>query len=987
MSRVEAAIEKGQCVIAVGTQTAREVEIVAEMRRRSNIHFVALGGAASGPMRAIDAEALGPATASQGGLLVLLEPDPREDIRGLEDLARLLAQAPNKPRLMVVARAFNPYGLPMALRLLKLDHEKLRAKDFLGTLPVGGPAEVEAPKAESKKSASAGPQFAFVGREAELAELRELLVEGGPLALVGSSGVGHRWLIEQAADGIKDQITRVADFDIRRGSAFDTLAARLAELSGDAELQGLLKAGQSVAPVELIERILAALQNDALKGRVMVITGLKYLQARDGSMQNQERLGLLISALLTHTYAPRLVFVTDRKPIFFREGQGAALRVMSLVGLKGRELYSIFEAYGAADVPRDKMGEVHNQTLGHPLCTRAYAIAYRDSEQRDQLIEDKRFLKLGQIENIDPLARHFKRKIEKLDDELRRALYVCGHFPVPVPGKALVDMGVTRDHRSKLCAKGLLEAMPTGEPRRYYVHPLVRDQIDLRDLTDFELQEQIGHWLAEAAKSLEGSEKLAMNQAANRLFVMARRPRGRVDVGYADADPVVESIRGLLRGRSARPDIALQRANEVIKRYPANTELRLLRAEAMSHDASQRDQLEPWLRETEQLCPTPELFHQEASWFLGQRKGGQAKAIVALERGCAVFPNDARLRSRLGALLADVGRHADAERVLREAMDLEPMAPETYARLGEVMVAQGPERYADAEVAIRHAMDQEPENPVHKARLARLIRQRALGASTEDAATLRASAIALLDEALKGISRLAWPFLEMAVLLIEADGDAERADWCIRRARKLGGGKDGDTQLLLARAQIRQGREADAEAALQRLLKGKEMLHQATAALAELFTHQGRIFAAAAKLGEAIKMTPEGAPEREMYTREMAKLELLITSGQAVEIEKAAEAARLGREAESADARHGGGGGGSTVRRVGGRRGEQVRRAEQAGQAGQAEQVAEVSEQGESAPDDGIQDEEAGESMPSFGQSEDEEGAAAPPAIEEESDY
>lgn len=970
MSRVEAAIEKGQCVIAVGGKTAREVETVAEIRRRSNVNFVALSGA-GGALRAIDAEALGPATAAQGGLLVLLEPEQGDDNKGLEELAQLIARAPNKPRLVVVARAFNPYGLPMAMRLLKLDHEKLRAKDFLAALPIGAPPEPEAKIEAKKANTNAGPQFAFVGREAELTELRALLTEGGPLALVGPGGVGRRWLLEQALDGLKGELTRAPDFDIRRGAAFDTLAARLAELSGDEALKGLFKAGQSVAPLELIERILAALQSEALKGRVLVITGLKYLQAQDGALQSQDRLGLLVRALLTQRYAPRIVFVTDRKPIFYREGEGAALQVMALVGLKGRELFSIFEAYGAAEVPRDKMGEVYNQTLGHPLATRAYAIAYRDSDQRDQLIDDKRFLKLGQIENTDPLARHLKKKIEKLDDELRRALTVCAHFPVPLPGKALVDMGVTRDHRTKLCAKGLLEAMPTGDPRRYYVHPLVRDQMDLRDLADFDLQEQIGFWLTEAAKSLDGSERLAMNQAANRLFVMARRPRGRVDLGYADADPVVESIRGLLRGRGPRPDIALQRANEVIKRYPTNTELRILRAEAMSHDASQRDQVDAWLRETEQLCPTPELFHQEASWFLSLRKGGQAKAIVALERGCATFPQDAKLRSRLATLLAEVDRFADAEKALREAMDLEPMAPETYARLGEVLMAQGAARFADAEVAIRHAMEQEPEHPLHKARLARLLRRQANGADGPDsAASLRGQAVALMDEALKGINRLAWPFLEMANLLIEAEGDAERADWCIRRARKLGGGKDADTQLLLVRAQIRLGREAEAEAALQRLLKGKEVLHQATAALAELFTHQGRIFAAAAKLGEAIKMSPDGAPERALYSREMAKLELLITSGQAVEIEKAAEAARLGQGQEGGEARPGGGGAGSTVRRVGGRRGEQVRRAEP--------QQVEL----EPAPE-----EEAIEEASSFAQSEEEEGFAAPPPVEEESDY
>lgn len=902
MNRVEAAIQQGRCVLALGAKSLKETEIVAEIRRRSSIPAVVLGGPAVEPAQALSAGALAAATSGPGGLVVLVEPDAVEDGKGLEQLAGLLKSGGNTPRLVVVARAFNPFMLPMGMRLMKLEQEKQRARDFLGALPV--PASAAAPTAEDaapaaaaadpkkKGGAGGGQVFTFVGREKELPELIEALPGGGPLLLLGAPGVGRRWLLEKALDDLRaagQAPTRLPDLHLQRGLGFDALAARIAEASGDEALRSLLRSREPVAPARILEALEAALSAPALSGQLMVVTGLDGLLGPDNGIYNQDRLGLALHLLLTGSYALRVVFIGSRAPAFYREGQARNLRTFKVEGLRGRELHGIFEAYGAGEAPRDKMGEVHNQTAGHALATRAYAIAWRDSEKRDRLFDEKKFLRLVTADNTEPLIRHLEGQLQKLDEPLARALLLVGHSPVPMTGKELVDLGVSREQRLRLCALGLLDALPVGEERRFFVHELVRDILGRRRLSEFEVMEHFAARLLEQARPLGGVERIALAQEANRLLVGARRPRDRVNLGYPDHDSIVDSVLGLLRGRQARPEMAAQRINEALKQVPGNPELRLLKAEAMLAQSPNAD-LSAWMEESAALVPTPELYHGWATLLLGQRNG-RAQAIEALRKGAAAFPQEARLRRRLGGLLAEAGRYEEADAVLREALDLEPMAPEAYSRRGEVLMALSRERWADAEEAMRYALQLEPERGVHKARLARLLRRRAM-VEEDKTEALRAEAKTLLEESLKENTRYAGPFLELALLLLDMNVDIQRADYCLRKANKLSGGKLGGLSLAIARVLARTGHEAEAEKRIQRALKGKGKLHEAHAALGELYFNQGRIFAADKEFEQAVNLSPEDAIERPLYRRSKAQTEALITSGQAIEIEREAEQRR-----------------------------------------------------------------------------------------------
>ena len=95
-------------------------------------HTVNLAGDAVNPAAAVSAEALAPVFTSPGGALVLIEPEAA-DAKGLNLLSELVQKAAHKPKLFVAAKAFNPFVLPLPLRLLKMEQIKEKAKDFVGS--------------------------------------------------------------------------------------------------------------------------------------------------------------------------------------------------------------------------------------------------------------------------------------------------------------------------------------------------------------------------------------------------------------------------------------------------------------------------------------------------------------------------------------------------------------------------------------------------------------------------------------------------------------------------------------------------------------------------------------------------------------------------------------------------------------------------------------------------------------------------------------
>ena len=899
MNRVEAAIEQGRCVLAIGGNQLAQSDILAELRRR-NVPVVVLGGDPVSPAVAPSAETLAPVLENEGGVLVLVEPNPGTDGRALGEIDRLVKGGRHKPRLAVVARAFNPFGLPMSMRLLKFEQIKKRAIDFLSLLPAGAPAV--APVAVAVRAAAPAadrilaPRPEFVGREDEQAALVEMLQsDGGPIVVHGPPGVGRSWLVHSAVEA--SGLEAAPELILSGDSNIDTLLGRfaiLARAAGDDRLHDALTGAERPLPTDLAALVAEVAAGEALAGKVWVIHGLhRLLHPNDASFWRDGRLEMVLTALLTSTPSVRLVFISDAVPVFYREGVGVNLRTLSVGGLKGRELHELFDAYQAPEFSRDRFGPIQERVHGHPLAARTFALAVRDSGDVEELIERARFLKAEDVGDISALKKELGKRVAALDDELRAVLVRVAHLLYPATPEVLQVLGLNRKTRLRLLAAGVLDQTPgEGHGRTYSVHPLVRVHLNERETSDFDTLALLADFYLGRARTLKTEEKMvesfAMAQEGNRLMIAARKGRGTLRLPYADHDAVRASVREMMgRRRNPRLDIARMRLNEARKADPTSPEMFILDGQLRVAEQAKKGAIREVFDEGAAVAPVPELFHADAN---RHRRKDRKKALGALERGVSVFPDDGRLHRRLGGLYLSLGRADDAIRVLKKAQELEPMMPDSYSLLGELWAARGPEHWDDAAASLDEALRLAPEDPHHKARKADLLRRRArftpdLAPEARDAQL--ADAETLLREALVADAG-SWKIQTLlAGVILDRAGDLEQAEWLLKKALK----SLESVEALTERARVLVRRQAFPEARqlLERAAKKQDAYHPAFAVLGEVELGQGQVFLAFEAYKKAVEAAGEGAAEAPVYTRRMQELGAMIESGVAAELLKQAQ--------------------------------------------------------------------------------------------------
>ena len=598
--------------------------------------------------------------------------------------------------------------------------------------PGAGPSVRPKKAPVAKRERRRAPRPVFVGREEELATLTGMLSEdGGPIVVHGPSGVGRRWLVERALSST--ELNRIPDITFARGTGFDTLAGRLAmaaKVAGDDRLHAALNGKDTVMPSAFADLVVEVLAGDALAGKVLVIHRLHDLQdRRDGSFYRNGRLETMLRAVFQSTPKLRIIAISELPLCFYREGQSVALRQLALAGLKGKELHELFGAHNIAEFPRDRFGPIFDRTHGHPVASRCFAMAItRESDNVDKVLERQRFLKAEDIGDTKPVERHLKRRMEKIDADLRAALAAIALARQPITTDTLTELGINRNTRIDLLAHGWLEQTPHDDGRRFYVHPLVAAHLTLREIEDFGRMETIGHSLQDAARSLKSSGDMlasfAAAQEGNRLLVRSRRGRSVLRLPYSDTDAQIDEVRGMMRRRSPRLDIARMRINELKKQSRGNTELLLTDAELMIAEQANPDAIQAAFNFTAETCPTPEVYHSLATWH--QARNARGRATQVLEKGIEVFADDARLHRRLAGFLLGMKRPLDAVDVLKKASDIEPMMPDTYGMLGEIYIDLGTNRWEDAEACIAEARRLAPLNPNHMARAAGLLHHRSM---------------------------------------------------------------------------------------------------------------------------------------------------------------------------------------------------------------------------------------------------------------------
>ena len=102
MKRVVSAVESGKCVLAIAGSLSKDPDVLLALKDRIALPAMALSGPVSRPLLQVCAESVARAVAQPGGVLVLVEPQS-VDNQGLKLLAKQIANASNKPEVLVVA--------------------------------------------------------------------------------------------------------------------------------------------------------------------------------------------------------------------------------------------------------------------------------------------------------------------------------------------------------------------------------------------------------------------------------------------------------------------------------------------------------------------------------------------------------------------------------------------------------------------------------------------------------------------------------------------------------------------------------------------------------------------------------------------------------------------------------------------------------------------------------------------------------------------
>ena len=879
MNEVTQAIADGRCALAVSGSLLRDPDVMLALTNRAALVPMALAGPAVSPVVPIGEAGVARAMAQKNGLVVVVEPESA-DSKGLESLGKLLQRAAHKPKIVVVARNYNPFAFGAALRGLSVAHEKGRGKKFIQTLPQ--PPALEAlpevaalPKAKKAQTEIPAPRFLFAGREEELEILAGHLGDGGPLVVSGPQGVGKTWLVEHALAA--SELTRLPDFVLGYGCEFDSLIARIAVIcreAGASQLADALKDPKRT-PVSLVSAATEALGAADLSDKAMVIRHLQHATGREGDFFRKSRVEMLLEALLTHSYSLRLVFVSTRQPRFYREGQAAPLRRMEVGGLKGRFLNEIFTAYKAPEFPRDKFGPMCDRIHGHPLTARAFAVAVRENPDGVKILDEPKFLSQREPGDLERLTKHLGKRVGKLPRKLRAALGAVAHLRTPVDGTALAALSIPRKMRLELLAAGALDMVGTENDRKYQVHPLIRKHLSYREVSDFDTYQTLQEWFAKlAAKTEDAVQKLAYTQEANRCAMACRKFKLVQRTEFPDQDPWLESVVGLLRGKQPKLEMAERRLREATSRDPANADAYILAVELQHKQEVKAEAMAQLFEAAIEKAPVPELFQQAANFWARTRRS-RVTAIPLLEKGVELLPNEPRIRTRLASLLFPQGRRPEATEHLTQAMALAPMLPDAYGLMGQAKRDEG--LVEESEALLREAVRLAPEDVVQLTRLVDLLLARAR-VDLDNQKTLREEAREMLEIAMKDQRKSSAQVL-LATLLREEGDDLERAAWLLGKAKPhLDRRSDLYKRLQIEKAlQLMAHGDLDqAEANIRERCQRDPTDHRAFVALGHILEARELFVPAHAEYLRAKERAAQNSLESQAYEGHMKRMQAII---------------------------------------------------------------------------------------------------------------
>lgn len=925
MNRIETAIRQNNCVLVAGSEfLARETN---ELIQKLSTPSAALVTTEDFPL--VNTESF--SGLSNGGLVVIVEPNLSSDLEGLEELSVILKSIDHKLRVLVVSKFFNRSAFPIELRMQNLQHLKLRgdhmakqlAKTFSESAPAApsalnqlsaalfGDSKEPAQQTSTRRPKVDAPRPEFVGREAQLESLKSMISEkGSALVVHGPSGIGKRWLVQHLLNDL--ELTPIPTLNLSQDFGADALMGRIAvaaKNAGDDKLFRTLKPNKGKkgpqsrmrpSPRKLVELVIESLKLDALANHVFVISGLEYTLERDtGYFFHEGMLELLIDAMLRTELSAKIIFLSTQVPLVYTEN---GLREVSLSGLEHSFIPQLFEAWHVGDQVNTSGEMLYQQTHGHPLALRHIAIATRENKDLSALDADNDEQLLDTVDDIKGLRKILRSCEQELDDSSRKALYQLALLDFPADQNLLKAFDINSRLRSSLLAAGVLEQTPgQGSTRCYYVHPLMRRTLPYRKLYDFELMKSVAKTLQSLAKGLQSSDSLkslAYIQSANVLLQNSRSHKDCWNLDVMFIDPIISNINEIL----SRP---LPKDNKEKSNSLQERNIRLARTlldsaysdcpnhpDALFHNLrilqlqkSDNDSFRNLFKRIRESGATPDSYHKEASFFRNKRI--ISEVVSVLETAVKQFPNSGTLHRRLADSHFKNGNGTAAEAALTLAVNLQPKMPENFSLMGYILFHQGQESWEAAQNAFDMARSLGPVSSVLLVREAELLRAQGLGASdTTEAAAFFGAAIEKIDEALAlDRSHHSARVIKAKVLLDQIDkrGDTATEDEItdlkalLRPALKR---KDNaEAFIQQARVLIAGNEHDDIERLLDKAYKIEKNRHEQFYIRGILYFKQEKPDLAKQSFETAMQYTPKSAPEYGVYAAAAAQMLEMIKTG------------------------------------------------------------------------------------------------------------
>ncbi|MFK7926836.1 MAG: tetratricopeptide repeat protein, partial [Myxococcota bacterium] len=452
----------------------------------------------------------------------------------------------------------------------------------------------------------------------------------------------------------------------------------------------------------------------------------------------------------------------------------------------------------------------------------------------------------------------------------------CAHARLPLTGGDLAALDISRKMRLRLLSLGLLSTCGTDENKSYAVHPLVRSCLRIREILDFDTLVRVGRLHAAKGKELEGADRVAHVQEANRCFVAARNGRETIKLKYPDYDPEIESATGMIRSQRPHFDMAQQRIVWVLNQGTGNSDAHLLKMELMRRLDAPREAQEGAIQAALEQAPVAEVFQDACTYYLVRR--ARPKAIGVLEQGVAAMPGEARLKTRLASLLLRQGRRNEALELLQNAMDQAPMLPDPYGLMGMARYDEGAESLSRAEELLREAVRLAPEDRVQIPRLITVLLAKARVAPVDQMAAIRDEARELLAPITRDDSKSAEGFLMLARLERESN-NLERAEWLLKQARKHTEKRKGvgnRLRLEWARINTQRGELDKAEAEIRQLVERDQANPSLFIALSEVLEARQLFIPAHAELLRASERVAANTLQGQHVQTQLKRLQAVI---------------------------------------------------------------------------------------------------------------